>query len=73
MMIMIIVSVTTIIYFYGMEATIVSSIARKWKIFMPVTLLGSLKEREPEEDFPGTPTRDESDVSGVELRKNVRN
>ena len=67
-MIMFVVSVTTVVYFYGMEATIVSSIARKWKIFMPVTLLGSLKEREPEADFPGTPTRDESDVSGVELR-----
>ena len=71
-MIMTIVSVTTLIYFYGMEATIVSSIARKWKIFMPVTLLGSLKEREPEEDFPGTPARDETDVSGVELRKKTR-
>ncbi len=72
-MIMLVVSVTTLVYFYGMEATIVSSIARKWKIFMPVSLLGSLRDREPEEDFPGTPVRDETDVSGVELRKKARN
>ena len=68
-MILLIVSITSIIYFYGMEATIVSSIARKWKLFMPVSLLDSLKERAPEEDFPGTPARDENDVSDVVLRK----
>ena len=69
LMILIIVSVTSIIYFYGMEATIASSIARKWKLFMPVSLLDSLKEREPEEDFPGTPTRNETEVSDAILRK----
>ena len=36
---------------------------------MPVSLLDSLKEREPEEDFPGTPTRNETEVSDAILRK----
>ncbi len=68
-MILIIVMVTSIIYFRTMEAITVSSIARKWKIFMPVPLLMGLKDRDPQDDsFPGTPVRDENDVSNVSIR-----
>ena len=72
-MLFIIVLVTTVIYFYGMEASTVTSISRKWKLFMPVPLLVGLKERETgEEEFPGTPARDEKDYSKVEIRSRGR-
>ena len=67
-MIFVVVLVTSAIYYYWMEASIVSDIGKKWKIFMPVPLLVSLRDEAGSRPvFPGTPTRDESDIGGFRL------
>ncbi len=61
--------ITSLIYFYMMEAYIVSDIGKKWNMFMPVPLLVSLKEESPEDVsyYPSTPERDESDLGDIEI------
>lgn len=63
------VFLTSIIYYYAMETTTSTDIAKKWKIFIPVPLLLSLHEgsKEEKEVFPGTPVRDEDDMSEINL------
>lgn len=68
--IFVVVALTSMVYYYTMEASIVSDIGSRWKIFMPVPLLVSLKEEDPEKtsEVPGTPVRDESDLGDLEIR-----
>ncbi|WP_400255873.1 oxidoreductase [Methanomethylophilus alvi] len=60
---------TSLLYFYMMEASIVSDIGKKWNLFMPVPLLMSLKDEDPEDGlyYPATPERDESDLGDIEI------
>jgi hypothetical protein len=66
--ILFVVFLTSIIYYYAMEATTSADIAKKWKIFIPVPLLLSLHEEASEKKvYPGTPVRDENDMSDINL------
>lgn len=68
--ILFVVFLTSIVYYYAVEATTSADISNKWKLFMPVPLLMNLHEEvtEENESYPGTPTRDESDMSEISLR-----
>ena len=68
--ILFVVFLTSIVYYYTVEATTSADISSKWKLFMPVPLLMNLREEvaEETETYPGTPTRDESDMSEISLR-----
>lgn len=68
--ILFVVFLTSIVYYYAIEATTSADISNKWKLFMPVPLLMNLHEEvvEENEDYPGTPVRDESDMSEISLR-----
>ncbi len=68
--ILFVVFLTSIIYYYTIEATTSADISNKWKLFMPVPLLMNLHEEVVEEtvSYPGTPSRDESDMSEISLR-----
>lgn len=62
---------TSVVYFYLMEAHVVSDIGSRWTIFMPVPLLTSLggdKNAEEEMEYPATPVRDESDLGDLEIK-----
>lgn len=64
-----VVIITSLIYYYGMEATTSSDISKKWKIFIPVPLMMTLHNEEHVEktEYPGTPERDEEDMSEISL------
>lgn len=68
--ILFVVFLTSIVYYYAIEATTSADISNKWKLFMPVPLLMDLHEDvvEEAEEYPGTPLRDESDMSEISLR-----
>ena len=67
--ILFVVILTSIIYYYAMEATTASDISKKWKIFIPVPLMMTLHKEDDtvKAEFPGTPVRDESDMSEISL------
>ncbi|AGI48289.1 hypothetical protein TALC_01307 [Thermoplasmatales archaeon BRNA1] len=74
-MIFAVILLTSLIYYYSMEATTVSDVSKKWKLFMPVPLLVSLRDDDARaETYPGVPARDEGDLSaitvGIKRRKN---
>ncbi|MEE3363820.1 MAG: hypothetical protein VZR03_03910, partial [Methanomethylophilus sp.] len=72
--ILFVVFLTSIIYYYAMEATTSADIAKKWKIFIPVPLLLSLHEDTViRKKYPGTPVRDENDMSDINLALDKRN
>ena len=74
LIILFVVILTSIIYYYAMEATTSSDISKKWKIFIPVPLMMTLhKEGDSDKtEFPGTPERDESDMSEISLKVRVK-
>lgn len=65
--ILFVVFLTSIVYYYAMEATTSADISNKWKMFIPVPLLMTLHEENTEEkvEYPGTPVRDESDMGEI--------
>lgn len=56
---------TYIVEFYSMEVSTVSEIGKKWKVFMPVSLLEDYSESGGNADLPATPMRDETDYAGI--------
>ncbi len=72
--ILFVVILTSIIYYYAMEATTSSDISKKWKIFIPVPLMMTLHKEDgtEKEVYPGTPERDESDMSEISLTVRVK-
>lgn len=63
--ILFVVFLTSIIYYYAMEATASADISKKWKLFIPVPLLMTLRDESEvkKKEYPGTPVRDEDDMS----------
>ncbi len=58
-------SVTCIAEFYTMEVSTVSELAKKWKLFMPVSLLGDYRNGEDEDISKMAPTRDKTDFASI--------
>lgn len=63
-MALVIVCVTSMIYYYYLEATAVSDISRKWPMFIPVNLFYNMEGNENNVDkYPKVPSRNPADMA----------
>lgn len=58
-------AVTCVAEFYTMEVSTVSELAKKWKLFMPVSLLEDYRNAEDDDISGRAPTRDQTDFASI--------
>lgn len=58
LMIILVTVCTSTIYYTYFENKLVDDIVPKWKIFNPAELLMTVNDKQPKEEYPGTPQRD---------------
>jgi len=69
-MIVVILTLVSILYFWVFEAAAINDIVSKWKMFRPVPVFVGLEadeKRQSWDDLPGTPRRDKSDFGKLTL------
>lgn len=69
--IVVIVGLTSVLYYAAFESSIINDIVSKWKVFRPVPVFAGLdddvKHGSPADDLPGTPIRDKEDFGDLNI------